>query len=375
MIIVGQGSGAVPLSVRSRGKAGKILRNTNIAAVSIAVVVVAGLTAFLPAAARATGTSVPARGAISQDTVATHSTGESSRQMAAFWTPQRLAAAKNMDLLTAARPMAGLGGVAGQAEPAGRVQSMPPVQPAAGAVPAVAEGLPGKHSRVWSTHAVTTKPASTIGELFFMIGSRSHSCTATVISAPNKSTIWTAGHCVSDGHGHWYKDFEFEPAIHASTAPLGEFAATFVTSPDAWVRHSRSAYDYAAMVLDSSSQGKVEDVAGSQGWMMGGDRYNWPGLYIFGYPEYLTPGKVPVNQDLLRVCTGPAAEDSRYLMMYFSCNIGNGAGGPLLYGMNRRTGSGWLIGDISLENDSNWTRWSPQLGSVALATYHHAYRR
>jgi V8-like Glu-specific endopeptidase len=342
--------------------------NTKFAACTIAIA--AAITASIPAAAQATGAAAPAAAALNPNTIMTDTISDSAVQVNAYWTPGRLAAAKDMNLLPAAQPARPPSAI-----PPGPVQSMPPAAPAAGAAGAIPASLPGKHSRVWANRLVKTAPASTVGQLYFKDGSgKPGRCTATVISAPNKGTIWTAAHCVSDGSGHWYKDFVFQPGRHGNTAPWGGFVGKVVAAPAGYVTGNLASYDYAGIALYPSLRGKIENLTGSQGWIMGGNRYNWPGLYIFGYPAKLYPGPIPVNGNILRYCTGPTAEDSGKLMMLFHCDMGNGSsGGPLLYRMKK--GGGWLVGDISIGDTRNYTRWSPQLDAIALVTYRDVYRK
>ncbi len=348
------------------------MRNKKITAITMVIAAGAAIAASVPAAARATDRPAPAHVTANPNTIMTDTISESPPQVKAYWTPQRLASAKDMTVLPTTQPVKRGPGV-----PAGPQQSMPPTRPAAATASGVIpDSLPGKHSRVWSKNTVRTMPASTVGRLFFKTGNGNASCTATIISAPNKDTIWTAGHCVSDGNGHWFRDFLFQPARHGNTAPWGGFTGKVVAAPVGWAGQHLANFDYAALALYPSPVGKAEALAGSQGWIMGGSRYNWPGLYIFGYPVNLYPGNIPVNVNLLRYCTGPSAEDSGVLMMFFHCDMGSGSsGGPLLYHLNLKTGGGWLVGNISLGDTRNYTRWSPQLDQIALVTYHDVYRK
>jgi V8-like Glu-specific endopeptidase len=344
---------------------------------AIAVIIVVGaFTAAIPAAARATAAAPPARGAVDPNTIVTDTITDTPAQVAAFWTPKRLAAAKNMDLVPASGPI-----TSSTPASSGPVESMPPMLPAKAAAGAatpdstsIADGLPGKHSRVWGfTHS---KPAVTIGELFFDTGSSMASCTATVITAPNKSVIWTAGHCVSNGHGKWYTKFEFQPDRNGNSEPYGEFAAKYLATPSGYSKNHLSAYDYAAIALDPGPNGPVANLTGSQGFIMGGSTYNWPSVYTFGYPGVLYPGKTQVNPDQLRYCTGPATNDSAGTMMYFKCDMGNGSsGGPLLYRLSAKTGGGWLVGNVSVGTSDNYDRWSPDLTKAAVTIYDKVKRK
>jgi V8-like Glu-specific endopeptidase len=126
--------------------------------------------------------------------------------------------------------------------PAGTQETAPPTLPAAsGASAAVPDSLPGKTFRVWTNHK--SMPATAIGKLFFYAGTGTASCTATIVNSPNKVTIWTAAHCVSDGHGHEYEDFVLKPNLNGSSVPFGSFKAKYLSAPAGFVEQDLLQYD------------------------------------------------------------------------------------------------------------------------------------
>jgi V8-like Glu-specific endopeptidase len=213
-------------------------------------------------------------------------------------------------------------------------------------------------------------PATSIGQLYFRVGKNAEAmCTATIITAPNRDTIWTAGHCVSNGAGRWYSDFLFIPGRHGSRTPYGEFGAVRISSPKGWVDHHLSEYDLAALALARNRGGTAQQQAGSQGWRFGGTTYAWARLLIFGYPANLFPPWRTADSEQLRYCTGSTIRDPSRHMMEFHCNMGHGSsGGPLLWDV--RNGLGYLVGNVSIGEDNSFDRWSPQLGVAALQVYH-----
>jgi V8-like Glu-specific endopeptidase len=75
-------------------------------------------------------------------------------------------------------------------------------------------------------------PYATIGKLFFTIpGSGDYVCSASVV---RKRVIATAGHCVSDGSGHYYTNWVFIPALNDGFAPFGSWIAASVTTTNNW---------------------------------------------------------------------------------------------------------------------------------------------
>ncbi len=303
--------------------------------------------------------------AINPNSIIGTSVDQSWAQLDAFWTPARLAQA-NAHPLTAS----GVAAPSAIAIPAGVRETAPPTLPTATAASAaVPAALPGKTSQVWTNHK--SLPATAIGKLFFFTGRGTASCTATILNSPNKNTIWTAAHCVSDGHGHEYENFVFKPNLNGNSVPFGSFKAKYISAPAGYVVQSLPQYDYAAVALSSNTHGKAQDVAGAEGWIMGGNTFNWSGLHIFGYPAIIYPSKRRVNNTQLRYCTGSTSEHN--FMMRFACDMGQGSsGGPLIDALSTRTG--WVVGDVSI-GDEKGTVYSPQLSSVALATLKLAYRR
>ena len=59
-----------------------------------------------------------------------------------------------------------------------------------------------------------------VGKVFFTIpGQGDYVCSGSVINAPNRSLVWTAGHCVYTLGAGWHTNFVFVPARHESTNP------------------------------------------------------------------------------------------------------------------------------------------------------------
>jgi V8-like Glu-specific endopeptidase len=281
------------------------MRQVKLAAVG-GTLVAAALACYAPAAAEAATSGAGYPAAISPNSIVGQSVDQSWTQLNTFWTSARLAAAK-------ADPWPASGAALPSAVtiPAGTQETAPATLPtASGASAAVPDSLPGKTSRVWTNHK--SMPATTIGKLFFFTGSGTSWCTATIVNAPNKDTIWTAAHCVSDGHGHEYEDFVFKPNLNGSSVPFGSFKAKYISAPAGYVDQGLSQYDYAAIALSPNTRGKAQNLAGAEGWIMGGNKYNWSGVTIFGYPRIIYPSKQPVNNTQLRYCTGSTSETAHH---------------------------------------------------------------
>jgi hypothetical protein len=244
-----------------------------------------------------------------------HAVSASPAQVIAYWTAQRMYTARPMPLVPATPAKTVPAKTTAMAPPAaGPPVSAPPQAP------------PGPVSRVWTDHG--KKPATTVGRLFFTEMGKNFSCSASVITATNRSTIWTAGRCVSDGEGHWAANFMFVPDTYAGLDPFGKWTARYAATPDAWFRHENLDYDFAALALNRLAHRKIQNVVGAQGVRFGG-----------GYALSVS-------------------------------NMGHGSsGGPWLARLNRRTGLGFLVGDNSNGGPGNDTERSPHLGRAAASIY------
>ena len=171
-------------------------------------------------------------------------------------------------------------------------------------------------------------PYRTIGKVFFTkYGGGNRVCSASSIG--NYGVI-TAGHCVSDGLGHYHTNWVFVPAYYNGTAPYGQWTANHLWVRTAW--HNGGANDYQ------------EDIGGAVLNKLGGlkisQRVGWLGFqasqnivqhwHSIGYPaEY------PFTGAKMIICAAGYARTDMVVgaLMTFGigCDTTGGtSGGPLI---------------------------------------------
>jgi hypothetical protein len=295
-----------------------------------------------------------------------HRSTQSAKSVQDYWTPARRKAAKAV-----AQPEQRPGVVAPVQSTKLPAKSAAGTQPAKAAKAAKAtDSAAGvtdvSQSQVWTAHG--RMPASTVGKLYFSTAGGNAECTASVVASGNHSMIWTAGHCVTDGAGHWYSNFLFVPDYYNGNWPYGSWAWKSASTPTAYFNGGNLDFDLAAISLWPQSNGrKVADVTGSQGY-----KFNFGYAfyaYDFGYPYNTHPARAGITGQDLRYCVGWTWQTGNKQAIH--CDMGSGAsGGPWLDDLRFDRGWGYLIGNTShhLSASSDEER-SPHFGDAAVNVY------
>ncbi|MFF1373326.1 trypsin-like serine peptidase [Streptomyces virginiae] len=308
----------------------------------------------------------------------------------AFWTQERIkeAVARPADLPTApdvdARPL--------DSAPA----------PASSGVPASASAvapknrLPGSGDRTVGTFAPTDvtrsiKNAATASWPFTPSGwlvyygsdGSLYSCSAAVIVHSNKSTVWTAAHCLHGGKGGGYsKNAAFVPAKNGDDHPFGVWEKVSSYVPTKWIQDSDVITgDMAAFTVraDPTLGGFVQDVVGAYGYEFRSNSPENGFVHSIGYPGdgYGRPNSDYSGGAYQRFCTGPTVDaapgnplDQR---LKLNCEMGHGAsGGPMVKNL---TGDARIVGVNShrkADSNGNWVdnyMYSSEHGSQARSVY------
>lgn len=227
-------------------------------------------------------------------------------------------------------------------------------------------------SQVWTAHGVM--PATTVGKLYFDTPGGPAECTASVINSANRSLIWTAGHCVTDGSGHWYSNWLFVPDYFNGNWPHGSWVGKSVSTPNGYLNGADRDRDFAAISLWNNAAGTpVANVTGDQGYIFNGG-YDW-NVYEFGYPYDTHPSRAGITGQEFRYCIGQTWRPGFWIFApdqeAIHCDQGHGAsGGPWLYDLELSRGWGYLVGNVSYHPDDNSDEErSPHFGDAAVNVY------
>lgn len=261
------------------------------------------------------------------------SEGDYQRKLEAFWTPERMKAAKPMSL----RTHNGTGN-RGQQAPSKAVDAE---RGATVIINGELPGVTGSGSRV-ATSAFL--PTQTAGKVYFTLGFYTYTCSASVVSSPSKSLVVTAAHCVYDvDTQQWATDWMFVPAYDASNEPRGRWSAKRLVALKQYTDSTSFGkaihYDVAFAVMSRVSNRRIADVTGSQGIAFNLARTGI--TYSFGYPANIADGEI------MSSCMGRYLSencgDSTFVGPSRRCGMeGGSSGGPWLQRFNDTTGLGTI---------------------------------
>jgi hypothetical protein len=163
-----------------------------------------------------------------------------------------------------------------QAQSAPQAFGTPPTNPLSGPY--------GPFQRQSMQGAYVNFPLSVLGKLFFSIGASNFVCSATVIF---RSTVATAGHCISNGAGTFATNVQFCPSYNTGgiNPSRGCWAGISLTTSGNWHSNSDFDYDYACIVTATTGTLLSSKIGNVTGWA--GRTWNWVDApeMAFGYPQ------------------------------------------------------------------------------------------
>jgi len=187
-----------------------------------------------------------------------------------------------------------------------------------------------------------TYPISTIGKLFFTIDGQNYVCSGSVIG---RSTVATAGHCISDGDGEFATNVLFCPSYRKG-GPQGSgevhpdrgcWASTTMTTATKWHSERNFDYDHACIVTQNNGDTLNAKIGSVTGWT--GRAWNWSVRHhqiASGYPAGNPfPGYHIIS------CNGVEWYDQQrsgssdnQRSKYIGCDMtGGSSGGPWWFGL------------------------------------------
>ncbi|MFD0822417.1 trypsin-like serine peptidase [Micromonospora zhanjiangensis] len=292
--------------------------------------------------------------------------------LAAYWSPERMKSAHPDSELpsvkraaAAAHPSAASGtATQGSQGPATSIPAAPPVtQPKATAgSDASTAGSDASTDSFYPNYPVGHPVARTNGKVFFTSLGLNYVCSGAIVNTEGKSTVWTAGHCVSDG-GQWNTNWIFVPNYASGSAPYGSWSASALWTTSAWFYNNNDfANDVGAAIMYRNSAGyRITDYLGGQGiaWNYAVGQY----AYAFGYPQ-----ASPYSGCCLVEATGTAPSGGTNIIYMANDMTGGASGGPWLISFD----GNW--GYINGHNDFKYTNqpqymYSPYYGNQVSSLY------
>jgi hypothetical protein len=312
-----------------------------------------------------------------------------------YWTPERMRNAKPSDMTLPGSPDSSGAKVA---QPEGRPVMIPGAPPGGGST----TGASATPTRSIEPKATTSNgytypfpftryevqdpgstsyeayPYKTNGKVFYTNNAgENKACSGTVVETRgatgpgNRSLIWTAGHCVSDGKGHFHTNWVFVPAYRDNTTPFGTWSSRQKTTKAGWHNFGNLEMDLGAVVVNTQSGKTIQDRVGSQGIS-----FNKPypqHWHAFGYP-----GNPPFDGKRLIACSasyatqGDPSNRTNVPTIGIGCDATKGgSGGGFIERWSFGAGFVNSVNSYS-RNDQPLAIYGPYHGQAALDLYNHA---
>ncbi|WP_440694364.1 trypsin-like serine peptidase [Clavibacter nebraskensis] len=221
----------------------------------------------------------------------------SSAQAAAavdFWTPERRAAAVDADA---------------------------PTSPATGSGSVVTDAVPS------SAHATQIEPIPHMGRIFYTQAGVGYACSANVVESANRSTIATAGHCLTQKQV-FSENIVFYPAYDHGESQYGAWPVITGYTPAGWYQRNDADQgdDTSFLAVQRDDSGNdIQSVVGASPVL-----FDQPGAEhasAYGYP---TVGRF--DGESLQWCSGQGeAVSAEQIALPCDMNAGT-SGGPILAG-------------------------------------------
>ena len=165
-----------------------------------------------------------------------------------------------------------------------RMRGAVPVERGSRPVAAAAKPSKGGGTSAGVSSEVPLPYPSTYGKVFFTSNSGvNYVCSGSAVVSANESVVWTAGHCVNEGPGAFYKNFLFVPAYRDGVAPYGKFAGSTLLTTSGWQASGEWGVDVGAAVVGKNESGQTLSQAVAEAPLV----FNAPrtqAYRLYGYP-------------------------------------------------------------------------------------------
>jgi hypothetical protein len=297
-----------------------------------------------------------------------------------FWTQERIAEAEPVQGFSLPEPSAMFRSLS--------VEAPAPDGPAVTIAP-VDSSAPNTRTDAVTIDNTIQEGIRTHGRAFFKIGQSTFSCSGTVVSSTNESTVWAAAHCLYDQRRKKFVNkFVFIPAYDEGKTPFGVWPAEELSVTRKWKRGGPESTDFGSVLMQTHpAQKSCAGLEGEQRRQCGrknraatriqeavgarGIAFNRPTQQTwtaYGYPLLPQPR---FDGEHLEACTSPLK------------NVDPNQGSPRPIGIDcdmqgGASGGGWVIQDRFLnglvaygypEREKD-TVYSPYFGGEMLTFYY-----
>lgn len=228
---------------------------------------------------------------------------------------------------------------------------------------AAAKPAKGGETSAGTSAEVPQPYPSTYGKVFFTSNSGvNYVCSGTAILSANESVVWTAGHCVNEGPGAFYKNFLFVPAYRDGSAPYGKFAGSTLLTTSGWQASGEWGVDVGAAVVGVNDLGQTLSDAVDEA-PLAFDAPRNQAYRLYGYPA-----AKKFSGQRMRVCETSWLTDDAFATpdtMGAACDMTGGSSGGGWITATGAVASVVSYGYNSLRN----VLFGPHLESEALSLY------
>jgi V8-like Glu-specific endopeptidase len=290
--------------------------------------------------------------------------------ISAYWTPQRRAAAKDLDMLvvnksTTVRPPDSKRKPVVGSKPVGPsvVKAGTTVRPPDPKLPPIVGSKPVGPSMgpsAGASPAAAVNFTSAVGKVFFVDSVEGPAeCSASTLNSSKARLVMTAGHCVNHGPGGtWASNWSFFPGYESGEGSAGHFDAFQLWAKNGWINNGDEHFDYGIAITQNNQFGqKVVNAVGGNGIIYNPGR---PSVTSFGYPGNIAGGE---QQE---ACQGSLSRRSiTNSDQKLNCTWGNGAsGGPMLQNYDTSFPRlGWIVSVIAYALSDDTATFGPYFDS------------